>query len=301
MDRSRRQGAKESVPPQPPPASRLTLRPRRNRRRPGSLWSRVPRPAAIADACGRALRRGLPALVAGAILAAVGGTAYAGYRFVTTSSRFAITQITVQGNHHLTQDQIRELLPVAPGNNVFAADLDAATRALRANPWIATAEVHRVLPHTIVVDVREHEPAAIVELGGLYLVDSTGHPFKHAELVEGDGAGLPVITGLDRTEYVANPDAIARSVQEVLGAYAAWRTDDTRPPIGELHLDSHGSLTLHTYDRAIEIELGAIDAGLPARMQIFDAAWAELGDAERARTRAIHLDPDHVTVALKDQ
>jgi cell division protein FtsQ len=261
----------------------------------------MPKPAAIADACGRALRRGLPAIIAGAILVAVGGTAYAGYRFVTTSNRFAITQITIQGNRHLSTEQIRGILPVEPGDNVFAADLAAATRALRGNPWISSAEVHRILPHTLVVDVREHEPAAIVDLGGLYLVDSAGHPFKRADLGDGDGAGLPVITGIDRDEYLANPDVVARAVQDALVALASWRSEPSRPAIGEVHLDPHGGLTLRTYDRAIEIELGAISAALPARMQIFDAAWAELGDTERARTRAIHLDPDHVTVALKDQ
>jgi hypothetical protein len=35
-------------------------------------------------------------------------------------------------------------------------------------------------------------------------------------------------------------------------------------------------------------------------MHTFDLAWAELSDAERQRTRAIHLDArtDHVTVAF---
>jgi len=35
-------------------------------------------------------------------------------------------------------------------------------------------------------------------------------------------------------------------------------------------------------------------------MHTFDAAWAGLSDAERARARSIHLDarPDHVTVAF---
>src|SRR5579863_2731331 len=102
MDRSRRPGvAKESAPP-PPSASRLTLKPRRNRRRtapPGSLWSRVPKPGAIVDACGRALRRGLPVIAAGCVALALGGTAWAGYHFVTTSPHFAITDIAVHGNH----------------------------------------------------------------------------------------------------------------------------------------------------------------------------------------------------------
>src|SRR5262245_9329103 len=99
MDRSRRAGTKrrDETPSQsrlePPPASRLTVKARPNRRRAttggtGTVWSRLPKPPVIADACGRALRRALPALVGIGVLGAVGGTAWAGYRFVTTSARF---------------------------------------------------------------------------------------------------------------------------------------------------------------------------------------------------------------------
>ncbi|HEY5952487.1 MAG TPA: FtsQ-type POTRA domain-containing protein, partial [Kofleriaceae bacterium] len=182
MDRSRRAGAKETR-PEPPPASRLTVKARPNRRKPtqrGSLWSRLPKPMMIADACGRALRRSLPALIGLFVLATIGGTAWAGYRFVTTSSRFAISEIEINGNQQLSDDQVRSLLPVRLGDNVFATNLDTVTHELRENPWIASAEAHRILPHTIVIDVREHVAAAVVQLGGLYLVDAEGHPFKKA-------------------------------------------------------------------------------------------------------------------------
>jgi hypothetical protein len=46
-----------------------------------------------------------------------------------------------------------------------------------------------------------------------------------------------------------------------------------------------------------------MNAGLAARIHTFDVAWAQLDDSERARARAIHLDPrlDHVTVAFTAQ
>src|SRR5689334_4237861 len=102
MDRSRL-GPRELGPGEPPASSRLTVKPKPtpNRRRPTatpSLWTRVKgasKPAVVADACGRALRRAVPALIGIGVLGAIGGTAWAGYRFVTTSSRFAITEITI--------------------------------------------------------------------------------------------------------------------------------------------------------------------------------------------------------------
>ncbi len=299
MDRSQREGAGKTR-SRPPSTSRLTVKARPNRRKPGTFWSRLPKPAAIGSVCGRALRRSVPALVGAGVLAAVGGTAWAGYRFVTTSSRFAITTFEVNGNKVLSDEQIVAALPARVGDNVFATDLDQLVGDLRGNPWIASVEARRVLPHTIVVDVREHEATALVQLGGLYLVDEQGHPFKRAELGSEDGAGLPIVTGLDRTTYVANPEATAGQIRSALGALEAWREGGDRPSIGEVHLDSHGALTLVTYEHAISIQLGTIDNALPTRMHTFDATWAELSDSERTRTRAIHLDArsDQVTVAF---
>lgn len=311
MDRSLRSGRERAggspdPRPQPPRASRLTLKqPKRNRRKQqGSVWSRLPKPAVIVDACGRALRRSVPALVGIGVLATVGGTAWAGYRFVTTSQRFAITDIKVEGNSRLSTEQIIASLPVHTGENVFATDLDGVVKELRTNPWVASVEAHRELPHTLAIEVHEHVPAAVVTLGGLYLVDASGHPFKKAELAADDGAGLPIITGLDRAAYSANPDGTAAQVRDALDALATWRDGNAeRPSIGELHLDTHGGLTLVTYEHAIAIDLGDLDKQLPQRMQTFDATWAELTASERNRTRAVHLDAraDQVTVAFAQE
>ncbi len=301
MDRSRRAGAKETR-PQPPASSRLTVkaRPNRRKRAQGSIWSRLPRPAAIADACGRALRRSVPALIGIFVLAAVGGTAWAGYRFVTTSPRFALTSIEVNGNQVVSDDQVRAAVSARIGDNVFTVDLDAVMREVHENPWIASVDAHRVLPHTLVIDVREHVAAAMVQLGNLYLADAEGHPFKKVELGNEDGAGLPIITGLDRGAYIADPDGTAAQVREALGALATWREPGDRPSIGEIHLDTHGALTLVTYEQAISIQLGNPDGALAQRMRTFDAVWTELTSAERARVRAIHLDArsDQVTVGF---
>jgi len=299
MDRSRR-GTKDGTATPVPAASRLTVRGKKNRRRPGSVWSRLPRPRAIADACGRAVRRSLPVLAATAGITVIGIGAWAGYRFVTTSERFAITSIEVTGETHLSGDQIRAALPVKLGDNVFATNLGRVADALRATPWIASVSVHRVLPHTLVVEVTEHAPVAMVDLGDLYLVDATGHPFKRAQLETGDGANLPVITGIDRATYEAAPAATAATITATLTALATWRQEPSRPAIGELHLDAHHALTLRTYEQATAIQLGPLGPDLQVRMHTFDAAWAELSDPERLRARAIHVDAriDQVTVAL---
>lgn len=236
------------------------------------------------------LRRSVPALVATAAVTVVGGGAYFGYRFVTTSERFAVTSIDVRGAAQLSADEVRAVLPVKVGDNIFTTDLDTVTRALRAHPWVAGASVHRVLPDTLVVEVREHRAAALVELGDLYLVDEQGHPFKRADVRDGDG--LPVVTGLDRAGYLRDREATAETITSALDVLATWRADPARPAIGELHVDAHRAITLRTYDLGAAIQLGPLGAGVDERMHAFDAAWRELTADERARVRTLHLDSD---------
>jgi cell division protein FtsQ len=286
---------------EPPSTSRMNLRdaknrPRGNRRRetPATLWSRVPGPRKIANGCGRIVRRSLPGLAALGIAAVIAGGVYAGYRFVTTSERFAITSIEVRGNSRVTSDELLAALPIHTGDNVFTADLDAAASAVRTNPWIATADVRRILPHTITLEIREHVPAAMVTLGDAYLVDSAGHPFKHAE---GPG-GLPMITGLDRDAYVRDPEATAHAIRDALAALGAWRADPARIAIDEIRIGRSGDIALRSAET--QIRIGRPGPALATRLAAFDAAWAALSDDERARARAVHLDnrPDHVTLAF---
>lgn len=242
----------------------------------------------------------MPVMVRVGALCAVCGVAWAGFLFATSSSRFAVQTISVRGNQRLTTAEIQALVPIASGRNIFRADLDAVVRVLRANPWVASAQARRILPRTIAVEIRERQPVAIAALGGLYLVDANGHPFKRASVESGEGAGLPIITGLTRARFATDPASVEQLIGSALRALDTWRSAAERPPIGELHIGPFGALTLHTYDVATAIQLGIPDAGLATRLQTFDVAWAELGDGERSRARSVHLDSrsDHVTVAF---
>ena len=292
MDRSRRGGTKTDRPASAsdvPAASRLTVRPKRNRKRPVSLWSRRPTRAQVLDACGRALRRSVPALIATAVLVVLGAGLFLGYRFLTTSDRFAIAAIEIHGATRLAPDEIRAALPAKVGGNIFKADLGDVAHALRKNPWIRSASAHRVLPDTLVVEIAERSAVAVVQIGNaLYLADETGHPFKQLDLPD-EAAELPILTGA-----ITDADVVLR----VLDILERWRGNAHRPEVGEVHVDAHHAITLRTHD-GVAIQLGAMRE-LDARLPTFDAAWAELSDSERARTKALHLDgrSDQVTVAF---
>ncbi len=262
----------------------------------------MPDRGTVLDACKRTLRRSLPALVGTAIAIGIGLGVFAGYRFVTTSERFAIATIEVKGANQLAEDSVRAALPVKRGENIFTTELGDVTRALRADPWIRSATAHRVLPNTLVVEIREHAAVAVVQLGtDLYLADDQGLPFKKANVEAGETEHLPIVTGIGRDAMRIAPRETSELITRALGVLARWRANAMRPEISEIHVDAHHAVTLRTYDRGVAIRLGALRE-IEERLATFDAAWTELSDAERARVTALHVSPhassDQVTVAF---
>jgi cell division septal protein FtsQ len=293
MDRSRRPGPRSQLASsEVPAASRLVInRPARNRRRGPSVWRRLPGPKVVAIACGRGLRRSAPTL---AVLGAVSGVVtltYLGIRFLTHSPRFGIQTIEVRGVSAHSADEVRALLPVDLGDNVFTADVRRAEATLRAVSWVAAAEVRRELPSTLVVEVRERHAVALLDLGELYLADASGHPFQRADRTA--AATLPVITGWERADYAADRAAVASSAVEALAAIAAWSApagSSARPAVYGVDVDAGRGLTLLT-TTGLAVQLGAPSPEqLPARLARFDLAWASLGADERTRAHTIHLD-----------
>ncbi len=311
MDRARRVGT--------PALSKLTVRSRpsgraseglpkgslarskKNRRR-QSLWSRLPKPAVVADSCGRALRRALTAMAAVATIGAVGTGIVVGYHWVTRSPRFAITAIEIRGTQHLSATALLAALPVHPGENIFRTNLGALETALAAEPWIATVSAQRELPHTVVIDIRERTAVAVAQVGpDAYLLDASGHPFKRA--TDAEAAGLPVVGGLDRAAFTRDPAGTALTLTVALATLATWDANRDRPHADAIDIDALGSLVVHPTigsTHLASIDLGPLGGDLAPRLDAFDAAWSELSTAERADLRSIHLGarPDHVTVAF---
>lgn len=278
---------------------------RRNRKRARPIWRRLPDLGAALPKLGKALRRALPSLVAAALTAAIVAGGYYGYRFVTTSERFAVEAIDVRGQETLSDERISTILDGVVGTNIFRVDLDAIIERIEAEPVVASAAISRRLPDTLLIDVAEYQPAALVELGGPYLSDARGHIYKRANTARGDGAGLPVITGLSRATFIADPQAVADDVVKALDALALYReVGDTRPALSDVNVHPRQGITFITYRRATQIRVGHGDSDiLRANLRTFDTAWNALTAREQKRVRVVYADTtnrlDRVTVGFE--
>jgi cell division protein FtsQ len=90
---------------------------------------------------------------------------------------FSVKRIQVSKTQALSRDSVVLLSGIEPGDNIFRIDLVNASRLLEELPRIKRAEVRRILPHTIAIEIIERKEIAQVKLpfrSSYYLIDSEG-------------------------------------------------------------------------------------------------------------------------------
>jgi cell division protein FtsQ len=86
-----------------------------------------------------------------------------------------IHTVQLRGVSRLSHDDVRAVLPIHEGDRISVGALQAATRRLSAHPWIAVATLSWVMPDTLIVQVQERQPVAVVrDGGGPWYVDRNG-------------------------------------------------------------------------------------------------------------------------------
>lgn len=208
----------------------------------------------------------------------------AGYQYVTTSARFEAKSLVFEATPHVPVDRLQELLAIEPGTNILSVEPEALQAKIAAEPWVKRASVERSLPDTLIVEVEEHEAAAVLLSGYFYLIDREGVPFKR--LAEGERGELPVISGVDREQLVAGDARAKQAIERGLAALTAYQAAP-RPRLSEVHVDEGGAVALYAAKTGAVLRLGR---GEPAdKLARYDALRAALG--ERAdKLAVVHLD-----------
>jgi cell division protein FtsQ len=258
-------------------------------KQPGETTRRLRRAASLA----------IPTLLSLVGLAAAG---WATWAWGVQGDLLRIREVRYRGLSQVTASALAGLSPVRPGDHLLLSDTEAMARALLRNPWVASVEIHRRLPPALEVVVVERQAAALVDLGGLYLVDTGGQVYKRA--APGDGLDLPVVTGLAREAFESRRDdgGEEHRLRSALGLLGRWREAglDRRAAISEVHLDPVLGTTVYAGDEGMEIRFGQGD--LPRKLERLDLLLGRL-ESDGVQGEVIHLDnrrhPDWVAVRVK--
>ncbi len=165
--------------------------------------------------------------------------------WITQTSLLPIETVEVKGARRLADETVRRRAGIAMDGNILAVNLGAARRRLQAHPWIAEARVMRDIPAGIVIRIREHECAAVLNLGRQFLISSEGIVFKERQ--NGECSEAPLISGIDYADLGLEghaPGAALDAALALLEGKGAWRDLGDRYKIREILADPDLGLTL---------------------------------------------------------
>ena len=206
---------------------------------------------------GRALRLMMISLITIASLAVISGLLVAGYLYVSNSDYFVVKRVTIAGINQTSRDEILTAAGLDRPANILTFDLDQARNEISILPWLAEVKVSRQMPDTVAIEVREHNPKLLVNLGRLYYLNDFGEPFK--ELSPGETPRLPIVTGFN-TDDLLNPSPIVKKAfNEIfwLVATLSSRNDEFKlDNISEVNYDMVRGLTLFTKNNRLEVKIG---------------------------------------------
>ena len=150
-----------------------------------------------------AILGGFVALAAAAASAA-GVPAMAGAQFaaIAASAGFEVRRVEVRGVKRLNELKVYERALAQRNRAMPLVDVDALRGELLELSWVKDARVSRQLPDTLVIDIVERQPHAVLrQPGRLVLIDASGHQLETVSAAR--ARGKLVLSGPAAGEQVA--------------------------------------------------------------------------------------------------
>ena len=175
-----------------------------------------------------------------------------GYRYLTTSEYFSLTTLEIQGNFRLDSREILKIADLEEGANTLALSIDAIEDALSLNPWVENVSVKRVLPGSVIIQIKEREPAFWqLHNGRLQYTDARGK--RIAPVVPGKFASLPTL------EVEAGAEDREEALPDLLQSLREFRLPVGLAAISQIRLSASRGLEIYLEDRRLRISIGLED------------------------------------------
>ena len=123
--------------------------------------------------------------------------------FMLSLPIWQISSVKVAGNNYFPEAKIKSIAKIPEGERIFHVDIDEVKARFSNVIQIKEIKIKRKLPSTIVIDIKERTPYAIVVIGGTTsLVDEDGYIIAGKNLSSSiyrlDISKYPVIRGVNK-------------------------------------------------------------------------------------------------------
>ncbi len=191
---------------------------------------------------------------------------------------FPVKAVTITGTHELTEAEILSMAGIGPRNSLVFLDVGDLRRRLKAVPLIRDANVSKLYPDRLLIEVEERQPTALWQKDGVVaLVAADGTPID--DLKDPRFQRLPLVVGPDANKHLEEYAEVLDAAGELrdrirAGIYVAGRRWTLKTDSGlEIDLpeknptDAVSHLALLEHDgHILEKDVLSLDLRIPGRV-----------------------------------
>ena len=102
---------------------------------------------------------------------------YFGYVYLFITPTFMLTQIEINGNHQVSNEEVCKRAEIKEGDNLLILSLSGIWQKLSYHPWVKEVEIRRLLPHRLIINITERTPLYAVPgpSGTVLAMDEEGY------------------------------------------------------------------------------------------------------------------------------
>lgn len=196
-------------------------------------------------------------LATGARAERIGQSMTQGMDQITTGMGLKLRRVHITGASAEATPAIQRALNVEAGQPITSLDLGALQASIQAVGWVKEARVVRLLPDTLIVEVKEHDRLAVWQTGGrVFVIDGEGRAIPGADA--GRYPGLPLVVGAGADKAAGDILPLLAQRPRLMGRVDALvRVDERR---WDLRLKDGGLIQLPAVKQeAALIQLDALD------------------------------------------
>lgn len=199
-------------------------------------------------------KRGKGLLITAIILIILAGIGFLGYKTLK------IAKVEVKGNSIVSTDTILSLADIQTGESLLSVSNSEVENNIEKNPYLIFVGIDRIFPDTIVINVKERTPKALIEYMGSYVItDGDGFILEINE--SNANSTVPKIKGIVvKTTTVGDIIVIDNKYQlsQLKEIIAALEKEEVYDIITEINMSDPNAIVMTTND-GYTVKLGEFE------------------------------------------
>jgi cell division protein FtsQ len=170
------------------------------------------------------------------------------YLFLISWENLKIKEVQILCQRETVKEELQLMIREEKLGNILLLDMDHLQSALERHRWVQEAQIRKVFPSSLKIEIKEREPAALLKKDIYYLIDEQGVELEHTKSIE----NIPLPVFVDANDFRTDSTEKLKLAWDCLKSLPS----NLREQVDTLDLTEYGNLILQFKNSPAKIMVG---------------------------------------------